>query len=97
MMKITPDRVRPALVARAYRQRAGRYGTTLAPARRWITPQAAAEYLRLNMLAVRDMIARGTIRAFRLGRLVRVDLQALRKRNVARIPTTKFKAGVRLC
>jgi excisionase family DNA binding protein len=97
MMKITPDRVRPALVARAYRQRAGTCGMTPATARRWITVQEAAEYTHLHLSTVRDMIARGIIPAFRLCRLVRVDLQALKKHNVARTPAAKFKAGGRLC
>jgi len=97
VMKKKLKKVHPAPFARAPRHRAGRYGMTPAPLRRWITPQAAAEYLRLDMLAVRDMIARGIIPAFRSGRLVRVDLQALKKHNVARTPAAKFKAGGRLC
>jgi len=70
---------------------------TRPPARRWITVQEAAEYTHLDLLTIRNMIARGNIPAFRLGRLVRVDLQALRKRNVARIPAAKFKPRGRLC
>ena len=70
---------------------------TPAPARRWITVHEAAKYIHLHPFAVRDMIARGIIPAFRLGRLVRVDLRALKKRDSAQIPAAKFKAGVRPC
>jgi excisionase family DNA binding protein len=70
---------------------------TPAPARRWITVQEAAKYTHLHLLTVRDMIARGIIPAVRLGRAVRVDLRALEKRDAARLPAAKFKAGGRLC
>jgi len=70
---------------------------TPAPARRWITVQEAAEFTHLNPLTVRDMIARGIIPAVRLGRAVRVDLQALEKPDATRIPASKLKAIRRLC
>jgi len=70
---------------------------TPAPARRWITVQEAAKYTHLHRFTVRDMIARGIIPAVRLGRAVRVDLQALEKRNATRIPVGKLKAIRRLC
>jgi excisionase family DNA binding protein len=64
---------------------------TPATARRWITVQEAAEYTHLHVLTVRNMIARGIIPAFRLGRIIRVDLRALEKRDAARIPAANFK------
>ena len=66
---------------------------TPATARRWITVQEAVEYTHLDVLTVRDMIARGIIPAFRLGRTIRVDLRALEKRGVARrgSQSAKFK------
>lgn len=69
---------------------------TQAPARRWITVQEAADFTNLHPRTVRNMISFGVIRAVRLGRLVRVDLRALDKLEVARIPA-KFKTGRLLC
>ncbi len=70
---------------------------TPALARRWITVQETAKYTHLSPPTVRGLIARGVIPAFRLGRLVRVDLRALKKRDSVQILATKFKAGGRPC
>jgi excisionase family DNA binding protein len=70
---------------------------TPTPARRWITVQEAAEFTCLRLRTVRDMISCGVIRAVRLGRSIRVDLQAFEKRDAAQIPAAKFKAGGRPC
>ena len=70
---------------------------TPASVRRWITVQEAADYTGLPSSTVRNMIARGTVRAFRLGRAIRVDLRALEKRDAARIPAANFKRKARLC
>jgi excisionase family DNA binding protein len=69
---------------------------TPAPARRWITVREAAEFTNLHPRSVRDMINRGVIRAVRLGRLVRVDLRALKKLDAARVLAAN-KAGRQLC
>jgi excisionase family DNA binding protein len=70
---------------------------TPAPVHRWITVQDAANYTGLASSTVRNMVARGIIPAFRLGRAIRVDLRALGKGDVARIQAAKFKAGGRTC
>jgi excisionase family DNA binding protein len=69
---------------------------TPAPARRWITVQEAAEFTCLRQRTVHNMISCGVIRAVRLGRLVRVDLRAL-KRDMAQLSRAKLKAGERPC
>jgi excisionase family DNA binding protein len=78
------DKANPAFVTYAYRGRDGMCNMNPVTARRWITVQDAADYTGLAPSTVRGMIARGIIPAFRLGRMIRVDLRALEKRGVAR-------------
>lgn len=45
--------------------------------RRWISPAECAQVTGLSVSGVRKLIARGQIKAVRLGRAVRVDLRQL--------------------
>lgn len=49
----------------------------------------AAETLGISVKTVRRRISDGTIRGYRVGRLVRVDMTELRRSLVVEIPTTR--------
>lgn len=52
---------------------------TLAPSRRWLSQQEAAEYLGVTDRTIRNYIARGHLHGHRIrgARLVRIDLNEL--------------------
>jgi len=45
--------------------------------RRWISCREAAAYLSVHEMTIRDWISRGLVPSCRIGRCIRVDLQAL--------------------
>jgi len=49
----------------------------------------AAENLGLSVKTIRRRIADGTIRGYRVGRLIRVDLDELRQSLVVEMPTAR--------
>lgn len=48
---------------------------TVAPARRWLTQQEAADYLGVTDRTIRNLIARGDLRGYRMrgSRIIRLD------------------------
>lgn len=48
-----------------------------APPKRFISTEAAAEYLDVNPRSIRNWIAQGKITGYRVGRLVKVDQNEL--------------------
>ncbi len=49
----------------------------------------AAENLGVSVKTIRRRIADGTVRGYRVGRLIRVDLDELRRSLVVEIPTAR--------
>ena len=49
----------------------------------------AAESLGVSVKTIRRRISDGTVRGYRVGRLIRVDLEELRKSLVVEIPTLR--------
>ena len=49
----------------------------------------AAESLGVSVKTIRRRISDGTVRGYRVGRLIRVDLEELRKSLVVEIPTMR--------
>ena len=49
----------------------------------------AAESLGVSVKTIRRRISDGTVRGYRVGRLIRVDMEELRKSLVVEIPTVK--------
>ena len=49
----------------------------------------AAESLGVSVKTIRRRISDGTVRGYRVGRLIRVDMEELRKSLVAEIPTMR--------
>ena len=54
---------------------------------------AAAEELSVSVKTVRRRIADGTVTGYRVGRLIRVDLDELRERLAVVIPTVPRRFG----
>ena len=72
--------------------------TTPEGLRRWLTVKQAAEYLGLSVKGVYDMAAAGKLPVARIGRVVRIDLQALEANLNAQVqgrPTPSWTKGAR--
>ena len=48
--------------------------------RRWISPKECAEYLGLHLKSIYRLLDRGEIRAGKIGRSIRIDLNALNEK-----------------
>ncbi len=57
-----------------------------------VTLQAAAELLKVSPKTLRRRIADGTVTGYRVGRLIRVDLDELGRALVRAIPTRRTEA-----
>ncbi|MGP6172204.1 excisionase family DNA-binding protein [Microbacterium sp. A204] len=71
-------------------------GTTMAARTRSEAPESAlvslavaAENLGVSVKTIRRRISDGTVRGYRVGRLIRVDLDELRRSLMVEIPTTR--------
>ena len=54
-----------------------------------VSHTVAAESLGVSVKTIRRRISDGTVRGYRVGRLIRVDMEELRKSLVAEIPTMR--------
>ncbi|MEW1976328.1 helix-turn-helix domain-containing protein [Microbacterium profundi] len=59
------------------------------PAQQLVSLSEAAEHFGVSVKTLRRRIADGTIRGYRIGRLIRIDLHELQDRLLIEIPSMK--------